>query len=169
MNYSLGDTVLYGTDGVCCISEITERKIGGAVMKYYILKPIYDKKSTILVPAANEKLLNKMKRILSEDEIYEALDTACSGESGWIVDDAERKESFRRTVESGDMTSLIKLLRAIYTHRQRQGSCGKKLHVADERTLKEIEKMLFDEFALVLNMNRSQVHGFLAERLGFAE
>ena len=166
MNYSLGDTVLYGADGVCKISDITERRVGGTTIEYYILKPIYDEKSTILVPSKNEKLLSKMKRILSKDEIYAALDTACSGDPGWIDDDTERKESFRRTVESGDMESLIKILRAIYTHRRNQLSRGKKLHVADERMLKEIEKILFDEVALVLDMKRSQVGTFLTEKLG---
>ena len=40
MEYQINDTVMYGADGVCIISEITERKIGTEIHKYYILKPV---------------------------------------------------------------------------------------------------------------------------------
>ena len=65
MEYQINDTVMYGADGVCIISEITERKIGTEIHKYYILKPVYDNKSTIMVPFANEHLVGKMKELLT--------------------------------------------------------------------------------------------------------
>ena len=76
MEYQINDTVMYGADGVCIISDITERKIGTEIHKYYILKPVYDTKSTIMVPFANEHLVGKMKELLNGDEIRLALETA---------------------------------------------------------------------------------------------
>lgn len=166
MNYNIGDTVLYGTDGVCRIAEFSEQKIGKETLSYYILKPIYDEKATIYVPAQNEKLLGKMKSILTEDEICGAIEEACKAKEDWTFDDAKRGEKFRKIVDSGDIAQITKLIRMIYRRRAEVTLRGKKLRVSDERTLKECEKILFDEFALVLGMKRNQVQQFLMDKFG---
>ncbi len=164
MNYNIGDTVLYGTDGVCRIAEVSEQKVGKETLSYYILKPIYDDKATIYVPAQNERLLGKMKGILSEDEICDAIEKACGAKDDWIFDDARRGEEFRKIVDSGDIAQITRLIRMIYKRRAEVTLRGKKLRVSDERTLKECEKILFDEFALVLGMKRNQVQRFLMDK-----
>ncbi len=166
MSYGIGDTVLYGADGVCRIDEISQQKIGKDTLTYYILKPIYDEKSTIYVPAQNQALLNKMKRILSEDEIYAAIGEAINADDKWQENDAVRKEEFREIIESGSIPSIIRLVRLLYLRRKTQLSCGKRLRVSDENFLKECERMLFDEFALVLKIKRTQVQAFLEDKLG---
>lgn len=39
--YNVGDTVIYGSEGVCRISDKTERKFKNRVLSYYILQPVY--------------------------------------------------------------------------------------------------------------------------------
>lgn len=166
MNYSIGDTVLYGSDGVCKIDGVSEKKIGRETFSYYILKPIYDEKSTIYVPVGNKKLIDKMKRILSECEIYAAIDEAKNSPAEWQSDDTARKEHFKEVIDSGSISEIIKLIRILYLRKRELAACGKKLRVTDEIILKECEKILFDEFALVLKIKRNQVQEFLAEKLG---
>ena len=48
--YAIGQTVLYGANGVCSISEITTRKIGKEAIEYYVLKPMGMQASTVYVP-----------------------------------------------------------------------------------------------------------------------
>ena len=36
--YSIGEVVLYGSNGVCEITEITTKKIGKDSIEYYVLK-----------------------------------------------------------------------------------------------------------------------------------
>lgn len=166
MDYKINDTVLYGSDGVCRITEITERKIGTETLEYYILKPLYDEKSTIFVPAKNQLLLGKMQRILSEDEVMSALDIAINTNLKWITNDTERNDNFRGIINSGVFADIIGMVKMLYIHREKQASCGKKLRVSDERFLKEAEKIVFDELALVLGINRNAARQFLEEKLG---
>lgn len=168
MSYCIGDTVLYGSDGVCRIDEISERKIGKDTLTYYILKPIYNENSTIYVPAHNKALLDKMTRILSEAEVYAAIDEAKAAAYEWQEDDALRKEFFRRTIDSGNICDIIRIIRLLYTRRETQLACGKNLRVSDERILKECERIIFDEIALVLDIKRTQAQAFLEEKLGLA-
>lgn len=166
MDFQLEDIVLYGADGVCKVSEITERVIDKAVEKYYILRPLYDKKSTIFVPQSNEKLIGRMREPASKEEIDAALKAAVKAECIWIDSDADRKVGFRRIIEGGDVTQILVLFKSLYFHRDKQAENGKKLHVADERLLKNADKVLCDVFSYVLGMQRDTVTGVIEEKLG---
>lgn len=165
MDYKINDTVLYGSDGVCRITEITERKIGTETLEYYILKPLYDEKSTIFVPTKNELLLSRMKRILSEEEVLSAIDTAAAADFKWVTNDTERNVDCREVIESGVLADIITILKALYIHRENQASCGKRLRVSDERLLKKAEKIVFDQIALVLGIDRKSARKFLEDKL----
>lgn len=58
--YSVGQTVLYGSNGICNIEEITTKEISGMSIDYYVLKPLYSQNSTLFVPVNNEKLVSKI-------------------------------------------------------------------------------------------------------------
>ena len=127
MEYQINDTVMYGADGVCIISEITERKIGTEIHKYYILKPVYDNKSTIMVPFANEHLVGKMKELLNGDEIRLALETAQKAEFDNVEDDSLQKEAFHNAIDNSDLLGLLRLTKALYERRKIQEEKGKRL------------------------------------------
>ena len=55
--YSIGEVVLYGSNGVCEITEITTKKIGKDSIEYYVLKPVCSDSSTLFVPTQNEMLV----------------------------------------------------------------------------------------------------------------
>ena len=48
--YKKGDTVLYVSEGVCKITDITEKKFGDDSIEYYILTPVFNNRSTFFVP-----------------------------------------------------------------------------------------------------------------------
>jgi len=64
---------------------------------------------------------------------------------------AELKSSFGACVE------LIRMIRLIRAHEQEQVRKGKRLHITDERFLKEAEKMVCEELSLVLDISRDEV------------
>ena len=57
-----GEKVLYSVNGVCEITDITEKVFGKTVMRYYVLKPISNGEATLFVPVNNENLVRKMKK-----------------------------------------------------------------------------------------------------------
>ena len=67
--YQIGDKVCYGTEGVCSIVRIQEMKVGGAKGKYYVLRPIYRESATVYVPLDNERLIARMRPVLSQQEL----------------------------------------------------------------------------------------------------
>ena len=61
------------------------------------------------------------------------------------------------------------MIKALYRHQETRQAQGRKLHVSDERFLKEAERTLYDEFALVLNIEQDQVLPFILEQIEVAE
>lgn len=164
--YSINDTVLYGANGVCRVSDICQKEFSGTAKDYYILRPISNEALTIFVPVNNKLLTDKIKRILSQKEICELISSLSNEPISWIEDDMERKEHYRSVLLSGNRRETLKMIRELYIHKQEQQSKGKKMHLSDEQFLKEAEKLLYSEFSLVLNIKEDEVPSFIAERMG---
>ena len=52
---------------------------------------------------------------------------------------------------------MLRLIRTLKLHEKQQLKRGKRLHMADERFLKEAEKMVLGEFAYVLNESTDDI------------
>lgn len=154
--FCVGQTVLYGSNGVCMVDDVTEKRIGKTKMQYYVLKPLCNNTSTLFVPTANQQLVSKMRRILTEDEA-EAILRNLPPCGDWNDNKQERSEQFRAIITEGSCVELIRLIRLVRTHGQELLAGGKRLHISDERFLKEAEKMICEEFSLVLHISRDEV------------
>lgn len=163
--FALGDTVLYGIEGVCRIAEIANKNFGGETQEYYVLKPIHQDGSTFYLPLGNPVACSKLRRVLSADEIHDLIRTMPEEAPEWIDDENTRKFAYKEIIQSGDRKELIRMIKALYFHRESLREEGKKFHICDERFMKEAEKVLYDEFAHVLNMEPEEVLGFIMEQV----
>lgn len=163
--YQTGDTILYGGNGVCKVVEITERKFDGHTVDYYVLQPVYSDHSLIYVPTQNESLTGKMRQILSEKDVYALIHDMANEDVAWIEDENERKETYRTILSRGNPKDVIRVIQSLYRHQQEQKQRGKKLRQSDERFFREAEKLLYDEFALVLHIQPDQVLPFITEQI----
>ncbi len=164
MHY-VNETVLYGTYGVCRIADIEERDFTGSPKTYYVLKPVKDEKSTIYVCVHNEKAVRQMRQVMSADEIHELIRNMPEETAEWIENKNERNEKYKAILNSGDRHALVRMVRSLYLHRQRQKELGKKMHITDEKFFKDAEKMLYDEFAAALNIRQEQVLPYIMGQL----
>ena len=136
--YKIGDTVLYGREGVCKIKDIVTRKLNNIDKQYYFLTPL-DDHITILVPTDNETI--------------------------WINDKNIRKQKYNDIINHGNHEQLVKLTKTLYLNKQKQEKAGKKFHVQDQHFLQTAEKMLYDEFCHTLNLKPEQILPFILETL----
>jgi len=159
------DIVTYGTGGVCKIVAVEEKNLTGEKKTYFVLKPVYDEKSTFFVPIDNEKGSKKLRRLLSEDEINELIDSMPEEETLWIDNERERKERYRRIIAEANRSEMIGMIRAIHFEKERREEEGKKLHISDERFFKEAEKLLYEEFRYVLKLSEEDVMPYIFGRI----
>ena len=164
--FQVGEKVLYGTAGACTITEICKKSFGDAGEKeYYVLVPIHDGRSTLYVPCVNEALVAKMKKLLSAEEIMTLIDSMPDADLEWISDERKRQEYFKTALKNGDRREIMGIAKSLYNHRKYVLSLGRKLHSCDDKVFREAEKLLCDEFAVVLGMKPSEVMPFIIRRL----
>lgn len=161
--FQVNDTVMYGSSGVCKISEICAKKFGSNEVLYYVLKPLYDENSTIYCPVDSPKL--KIRELLSVNEIYQLIQEMPDAQTAWIDNEQKRKEKFSKIIKEGDHRELIRLIRALYFNREEKHRSGKKFYLSDERMMKEAETILHEEFAHVLNIQIEDVVPFIMGEL----
>lgn len=164
--YQIHEIVLYSTQGVCEIKDIVEKQVGGKQVCYYVLKPLYDDKSTVFVPVDNPALTAHMRRTLSAQEVYKLVRAMPEEECIWIEDESLRRDQYKQILLSGDREKMVRLMKTLYLHRLSQKSKGKKLHSMDEHLLKEAEKLLYEEFAYALHIECDQVEPFILQQIG---
>lgn len=164
-NFNVNDTIIYGTHGICRIAEIAEKDLTGVKKTYYVLHPVGSGNSTYFVPTDSETLVAKMRKILSEAEINELIDSMAAETADWIENDVDRKAHYARVIAKGDPVELIRVIKAIFLEKKAREAVGKRLHAADEHFLKDAEDLLYSEFRYVLKLNENQLMTYIFERI----
>lgn len=163
--YQVGETVFYGTEGVCRVEEIRQMRVNRENTEYYVLRPIYREGSTVFVPVKNELLVSRMRPLLTAEQIDKMIDEVNEADEDWIDDASERKAAFQQILLSADRRDLLSMVRRLHLRRQNLETVGKRLRTNDEQMLRDAEKLLADEFSVVLNVKPREVPAYIVNKL----
>ncbi len=159
--YKIGDMFLYGSNGVCKITDIKSEKFARETKTYYILSPLFDSKETIFVPVDNETLISKMKVLLSKSEIMELIKSIPEQESVWNENTNMRRDVFKKIINNANRIELISLMKTLHDKKLAQEAIGKSLSVLDEKYYRRAQNIIHGEIALVLDMQPAEVEPFI--------
>lgn len=166
---NIGDTVVFGTEGIFTIERTTQKEICGKKTDYYVLRSTGKDNSTVYLPMNNPTLLDKAKPLITKEEIGELIEKIPEAEDFWVDDHKMRKEKFNRILQSGDRKGIIALAGTIYNRQQAQLAVHKKLNASDERILREAERIIDMEFAFVLNITPDEVKETIRSRMSVSK
>ena len=155
------DTVMYGGHGACTLVEITEKDFGGEAKDYYVLRPAFSGSSVFYVPVDSEALTAKMRSLKSADELKALIGKTAPTE--WIEDDRTRQNQLKQIVDGGGTELLVGSYKMLYTKQTSLSDVGKKLRAADDRYMKDIEKLLLEEFSFSFNIQKEELVPFLLD------
>ena len=160
--FKVRDTVVYGASGVCEIAELREMKVGGKQATYYVLRPINAEGSTVFVPVDNQKLTDKMRRVMSRDEISAMLGDRTQY-LDWVEERKQRAEKYTEVISGGDKREILCMLRMLYEEKLRAESQGKKQYITDKRLMTIAEKIVGEEFSSVMDMPKEGMARYVYE------
>lgn len=165
--FDIGEYVSYGINGMCNIEDIRPMQLSQSVekMMYYILRPESNPKSTIFVPVNNQKLVSKMRELMTKDEINAMLVRMKDRTLEWEKDVRFRTENFHEILSNGVNQDLILMIRCLHRKRQELVQLGKKLPARDSNTLKTAERLVEEEFAHVLHIKCEEVSDYIRDVL----
>lgn len=163
--FKINDVVVYGSQGVCEIVGIDEKKIDGVIYNYFVLKPKNDNATTFYVPTWNEKAWRKMRKVMTKKDVNVLIDSMPSQIPTWIANENERKETYKKILASGDQAAIISMVQALYLHKKEREAEGKRLHMSDEHFMKDAEQILYNEWQYVLNVDKAGLMAYIFERI----
>ena len=154
--FKVDDYIMYGRTGVCKVVDITNEKfINGEERKYYVLSPIHNNNNTIIkIPLDNAKI--PMRKIISKEDVTSLINDMSNMEALWIDDEKKRSNEFKTMLKSGKCEDLIKLI-----SNKRH---SKKLNKADKEIIKEAERLVNEEFAIILNISPKEVNSYISSK-----
>lgn len=163
--YQTGDRVVYGIHGVCAVVDQEQRKVDGKLVTYLVLEPVGQEGSRFLVPTHNAVAMAKLSPMLTREDLENLLSSPEAQQDGWIADENRRKQVYRELIGSADRMKLIQQVRTLYRHKRALSAAGKRCHLCDENFLRDAERLLINEIAIVLETDQDQARIYLRENL----
>ena len=163
--YQAGDWVVYGIHGVCRVIGTEKQLINRKRTQYLVLEPLAQTESRFYLPVENPSAMAKLKAVLPKEELAALISSEEVRQDVWIQEENQRKQHYRDLISSGDRVSLMKMVSTLYRYRASQTAAGRKFHQADENFLRDAEKLLASEIALVLELSAEDARNYLREQL----
>ena len=163
--YQIGDKVVYGVHGVCMVVDQEERMIDRKRQVYLALEPVGQGGSRYFVPTHNAAAMAKLRHMLTREELVEMIESEAVHTDGWIQDENQRKQTYRELISSGDRARLMQMVCTLYKHKAAQAAAGRKCHLCDDNFLRDAEKLLIREIAIVMEIDQEQAKQFVRSKL----
>ena len=159
--FNIGDTVVYGAQGICRIAGFDTKTIGKADIKYYVLKPMFNENTAVFVPVENATLTEKMKSVLTKSQAEQLILKIDDIDVIKFSGENQKREQYKAVLASNDREKLISLIKTIRLERDIRRDSGKKLNINDEQTLRKAEMLLYNELAIVYNVEPDNVKNII--------
>ena len=159
LKYKIGDNVIYKNSGICCVCDVKEMSFTTPEKKlYYVLSPVYSKGSHTYVPA---ELEDSMRDIICKEEAEKAISSFSSIELEWIPEIKARAEYLNSVIANFNRAEILAVVKMLSEHKKECESKRKKMYASDSKILNIAEKMIRDEFAFVLGIEREEVFDYI--------
>lgn len=159
IKFEPNDTVMYGGQGACTLVEVCEKDFGGDAKLYYVLRPAFSGSSVFYVPVDSETLTSKMRLLKSAAELCTIINDSQIPE--WIEEDRARQNYLKQIVDGGSTETLVSAFKRLCLRQSELAETGKKLRASDERSLHEIERLLFEEFSFAFEIEKGDIEPFV--------
>lgn len=164
-----GDMIVYGTNGVCEVVEITTLNMSGvpADKQYYVLRPWYHPEHKVFTPVDNTKVV--MRPVMSREEAMDLIHEIPTIPLLTIEYERLREECYKSALRGGNCRSMVSLIKALYTRSRQREQEGRKATATDSRYFNMAEDNLHSELAISLGIPKEEVGAFIDGEIGEAQ
>ncbi len=164
--FSLGDKVIYGSDGVFTVTEYTTSPVDkNDTRSFYLLRPLHGPEGNIIItPFENEK--TKMRLAMSHDEAISFIDSFPSIPLLTVDREKNRREVYRKALEGAVSAEiLVSIIKTVRERREELAKIKKRVSESDNDYEKKAKYCLYGELAIALDIQVDEVDKFIEDRL----
>lgn len=155
--FKTGDFVVYRRN-VCQITDIMKEHIG--TRDYYKLVPIDDATLNIDVPVDNKFI----RPIISKEEAINFI-AKIPDINPIDMDNKYIESDYKELINSGSHEDLIRIIKTTYLRNDARIIKGKKTTEKDDNYFKMAEKLLYNEFAIALNLSFDETKKYIYDEV----
>ena len=161
----VGTQVVYGIHGVCTIIAVETRRVDRKNVDYFVLEPNEQPGARFYVPVHNQVAVSKLRPLLTKEALDALLASDETHQNCWIAEENLRKQKYRELINGVDRGALISMIRILIKHKEAQLSAGRKFHLCDDNFLRDAEKLISSEIALVMELSQEEARNYLRQHL----
>lgn len=163
--FSIGDKIIYGSDGVFTVSEYTSSPIDkNDTRQFYVLIPVHGPTGNIIMtPVDNERA--KMRPVMSRDEALTFIDSMPTVEVLTVEREKNRRDIYRQTLELASAKAMISIIKTVALRREELAKVKKRPSESDNDYEKKAKHCLYGELSIALNIPVNDVEKFIEYRL----
>lgn len=156
--FQTGDLIIYGSTGVCEVTDIGQSKFPGEDQLYYTLSPRYSSE-TIYIPVDSPVF---MRHVISREQAESLIGQIPNVRENTVHGDHRQvAEQYEASLKTHDCTELLRLIKTTYLKTRRCVQSGRKPGQTDQRYLKRAETQLYGELAVALGIQPDEVKGYI--------
>ncbi|MDD7388108.1 MAG: CarD family transcriptional regulator [Lachnospiraceae bacterium] len=164
--FKVGDYVMYKTEGVCRIEEITamdhfpkdrQKKL------YYVMSPLKD--SGLKIYSAVDNTMIPRRPVMTEQEARNMVEAMADIPELEIENEKYREESYKKALKSCDCREWVRIVKTIWMRRQGRYAEGKKSTAIDDQYQKAAEALLLEELSVALHMSEEEVNEYIKSHM----
>lgn len=160
--FNRGDTVIYGSSGICTVSDIRKENFAGEKKLYYILKPVSERGTTVYHPVDGDE--SKLRHPITAEKADELLKTDFVSAVAWQAGDIARREAFDEILKEREPVKLLSLINLITKKKIEKSDIGKKLRAADEKALNDAKRIILGEISFVTGKTEDEILKIITEK-----
>ena len=163
--FSIGEKIVYGSEGVYCVAEYTASPIDKHdTRKFYLLKPVYGPAgNVILTPVDNVNV--KMRRVMDKQAAIDFIHTIPGIGILTVEREKNRRDLYRATLASGCCEDYIAIIKTVKARREEFLKAKKRLAESDNDYEKKSKFCLYGELAVSLEIEFDEVEKTIDEIL----
>ena len=163
--FSLGDKIIYGSDGVFTVSEYASSPIDkNDTRQYYVLRPVHGPAGNIIMtPVDNERA--KMRPVMSREEALAFIDSMPSVGMLTVEREKNRRDVYRSAIDSASLQSFVQIIKTVAARREELAKIKKRPSESDNDFEKKAKFCLYGELSIALNIPIGEVEKFIEYRL----
>lgn len=161
--FNKGEMVVCGSNGVCLIQKISKMDGMDNDMLYYIMQPVYEKRSTVYIPVDNHK--TPIRKIFTKEEANDFIKSIPDIKPLEIDNEKQREQLYKSCIAPAQCEGWVSLIKTLNNRNEERIAAGKKIISLDERYMKTVKNCLYGELAISLGISKDEVEGYINKLL----
>lgn len=163
--FSIGDKIIYGSDGVYVVADFTSSPFDKSdERRFYVLRPVHGPQGNVIItPVGNENV--KMRAVMSRDEALAFIDKISSIPPLTVEKEKNRRNVYKEALAGASCEQLVSIVKTVMARRDAMLSHKKRLSESDNDYERKAKYCLCGELAIALDIPLEEVDEFIRKRV----